>query len=103
MRRGYCDSGPLGVHVIAFRKVEFRCRDSGTYPRAATVPEVIRSSPLSIAETAAPATMSTTSPPSLDHPYPLPAGLAQMFDREALGDHGLAVVIGAGKQQAARA
>jgi hypothetical protein len=32
---------------------------------------------------------------------PLSVGMAQMFDGEAFGDHGLAVVIRTGKQQAA--
>lgn len=39
--------------------------------------------------------------PGLDHPDPLPVGTAQMFDGEAFGDHGLAVVIGTSNQQAA--
>ena len=41
--------------------------------------------------------------PGLDHPDLLPVGAAQVVDGEAFGDHGLAVVIGAGKQQSARA
>ena len=46
--------------------------------------------------------MRQTSPlPGLYYPHRLPVGTAQMVDGEAFGDHGLAVVIGTRKQQAA--
>ena len=39
--------------------------------------------------------------PGLDHPHLLLVGGTQMFDGEAFGDHGLAVMVGTGKQQTA--